>query len=361
MPSSNALKAATVVAMAAMLSLTACGSNSASPDSGSSTGTVADGVAPRTIGYVDQYAPGAMQLRWVNYFTAATDALGWKVEAQDAAGDPTKGNQQAVALLNKGVDALAISCFDTAPMREALNLAKEKNIPVVQIGCPTPEPEAWSAVYAEDEAALATNLANYIKNKTAGGETALLFDTQLLAGRIRTETLRKELAGSNTKIVCEQAIDLTNIAEASRKAAAACLDANPALSSIISVYDYFAPPAIEAIKSAGKQADVEVYGFYADAYNLPNLLAPGSPLKALTDGPVEQVALTAVDQLVGFFEKGTPLDSSATAKLDVPYTIYTVDNAPAYSKDFVTPYPVDTYLAPLIEKWKKDYGLKASK
>lgn len=351
---SNAATA--LVAAVALMSFSACSSGPASVEGAKSSGQF-PGVTSRTIGYVDQFAAGAMQMRWFNYFKAGTDALGWKVVAQDAKGDPTKGNQQAVALLNEGVDALAISCFDTAPMRAALKLAESKKIPVIQIGCPTPEPEAWTGVFAEDEAALSRNLSDYInKQNSSGGETALLFDTQLMAGRIRTETLKSELAKSDTKIVCERAIDLTNLVDSSRKAASACLGANPNLTSIISVYDYFAPPAIEAIKSAGKAKTVAVYGYYADAFNLPNLLAKGSPLKALTDGPVEQVALTAVDQLAAFFEKKTPLDSSATTKLDVPYTIYTVDNAPKFSKGYITPYPVATYLDPLLAKWKKEYG-----
>lgn len=346
------------------LGVAACGS-----DDGGSTGTsagsgsassAATGVERRTIGYVDQLHAGAMQQRWYNYFKAAADRLGWEVRLQDAKGDPALGLTQATNFVNQGVDAVVISCLDTAPMRQAIEAAKSKDIPIIGLGCPTPQPEQWSAVYAEDEAALSETLAEYVIGEAPpeGAETAILYDTQLLAGRIRHEVFRETLEGSDVRIVGEEVVDLTNIEATSRAAASAFLNSNPNLSSIISVYDYFAPPAVSAIQDAGRQGEVEVYGYYADAHNLPILLKPNSPLTALVDGPVEQVSLVAVDQLLAHFESDAELDSSAASQLDITYDIFTRENAPKYTKDFVTPYPVEKYLEPYVERWQQEYGLQ---
>lgn len=339
------------------LALGACGSDDdGGSSSGSSGGT---GVEQRTIGYVDQLHAGAMQQRWYNYFKAATDSLGWEVRLQDAKGDPALGVTQAVNFVNQGVDAIVVSCLDTGPMRRALVAAERDDIPMIGLGCPTPQPEEWSAVYAEDEAALSRTLADYIVEQAGGdrGETAVLYDTQLLAGRIRYETLTEELESSPVEIVGSQVIDLTNIEATSRQATSTFLNSNPGLSSVISVYDYFAPPAVSAIKSADRVGEVEVYGYYADSHNLPILRAPNSPLTALVDGPVEQVSLLAVDQLLAHFENDEDFDSGATDELDVEYEIFTPENAPKYSKDYVTPYPVERYLRPFEERWRKEHGL----
>ncbi|MFA4928662.1 MAG: hypothetical protein WC558_09095, partial [Patulibacter sp.] len=94
-----------------------------------------------------------------------------------------------------------------------------------------------------------------------------------------------------------------------------------------------------------------------NANNLPPLIDPKSPLQALVDGPVEQVSLVAVDQLLSHFEKGTPLDPKAADGLQVEYDIYTKDDHPELTKGYITPYPVDEYLKPYVTKWQQEYGL----
>lgn len=311
----------------------------------------------KKIGYVDLIAAGAMQKRFYNYFTAGADALGWEVILEDGAGDPTKSNTAAVNLLNQGIDALVVSCADTAPMRQSLLLAEEKGVPAIQIGCPMSDDSLWDASYPIDDDTVGRTLGEYIATQLPeGSEVGILGDTVIIAGQVRTNAMKESLSGLNMKIVGEQSVDLADIAGSSREITSAYLTANPDLKAILAIYDFFAPAAGNTILSAGKGDQVSVYSFYADAVNAPYMVTENSPLKAVADGPVENVSLIAIDQLLNHFEKGEAFDGSAVKSMEVKYEIFTKDNLPTLSEGYLTPYPVETYLADYVAKWQAAYG-----
>lgn len=362
------------MATAAALALTvgglaACGSDS---DDGTTSTAAAEGgagVEKRTIGYVDNLHSGPMQQRWFGSFKAGADKLGWEVKMQDAKGDAALGTRQGVNLVNQGVDALVISCFDTALVRPAINAAKKKDIPVLSVGCPLPEEEAWDAVYHRGDEELSATLAEYTASQApdSGGRIGVLYDELLLPGRLRNDTFmstmkdlnaKSEAAGEpTTEVVASEAIGITDVEAKARKATNAFLGANKDLSAVVSIYDIYAPPAVSAIKAANKVDDVDVYAYYANANNLPMLIDDRSPLRALVDGPVDHVSLAAVDQLLAHFEKGQPLDREAANRLDMKYEVFTKDDHPELTEGYITPYPVGPFLAPYVEKWQKEYGL----
>ncbi|BCG90188.1 MULTISPECIES: sugar ABC transporter substrate-binding protein [unclassified Mesorhizobium] len=343
----------TVAAIAAGLALGTAALSSASAQEK----TVSFPVDKKTIGYVDLIASGAMQRRFYSYFTAGTDALGWKVIFQDAQGDPTKANTEAINLINQGIDALVVSCADSAPMRPALKLAKSKGIPAVQAGCPMTDEKAWDASFPLDDAAVGHALGEYVGKQIGdNAQVGILGDTVILAGKIRTNAVKEGMAGAKAVIVGDQSVNLTDIVGNSRKIVSTYLTANPDLKAILAVYDFFAAPAGNTIKSAGRADKVSVYSFFADAVNVPYMKTEGSPLKAVADGPVEQVGLLAVDQLLGHFKANKPFDSSAAQRLEVPVEIFTLENLPPAGEDFLTPYPVKKYIDQYKEKWTKEYG-----
>lgn len=314
-------------------------------------------VQKRTIAYVDIVAAGAMQRRFYSYFTAGADALGWEVILQDGAGDPTKSNTAAVAMLNQGIDALVVSCADSAPMRPALQLAKSKGIPTIQVGCAMTDENAWDASFPIDDVSVGRTLGDYVAKEIGeNAEIGILGDTTILAGKVRADALKAALESSNPKIVGEQSISLSDPAGATRKTVSTYLTANPDIKAIFAIYDFFAPPAGNTIKSAGKADTVNLYSFYADAVNVPYMRTEGSPLKAVADGPVEVVSLLAIDQLLGHFEAKKPFDSSAGNKLTIKYDIFTQDNLPPESADYLTPYPVEPHLAEYVKKWSAEYA-----
>lgn len=343
-----------VAVVSLMLITAACAS---SGSSGNTTST--SGVKARTIGYVDIVAQGAMQKRWYDYFVRAAEKLGWKVKLADANGDPATALTQAENFINQHVDALAISCIETGSLRAALDDAKAKNIPTMAIGCGMPAPvDAWSGVYAEDDAGLAKTLAAYMVTKIgAGSEVGILADAALTVGHIRTDLITSELKNNGVKVVATTVVPLTDIVHGSTVATADILNAHPNVKAIMCIYDFFAGPAIAAIQQAGKTSSVDVYSFYADQVNLPLMIAPNSPLKGLVDGPVEQVSLVALDQLLAHFEKGTKIDHDAAANLKVSFKVFTQADHPEFTSGYVSPWPLADYGKPFFDKWNQTYGL----
>jgi len=374
-----ALALACISALA--LTVAACGSSSSS-SSGSATSEAASGEtetaasteagpekagktaeagsSPKeTIGWVDLIASGAMQRRFQSYFEAAAEYLGWKFELQDAKGDPVAANKLAITMLNEGVSALVDSCADSAPMRPAIELAKQKGIPIVQVGCEMTDEEAFDASFPIPDEAAATKLGEYVASQIGqGSQVAMLDDTTILSGKIRTEAIKEALSSKGAEIVGEQSVDLTDVVGASRKTTSAYLTANPELKAIIAIYDFFAAPAGETIKSAGKGNQVGVYSFFADSVNAPYMEQPNSPLKAVVDGPVEQVSLLAADQLLAYFEGKEDFNSAAVSELEIPLKIYTAEDLPKLGPDYLSPYPVKPYLEKFEQKWEQEYGIK---
>lgn len=343
------------IAVGCSLLIAGCGGGNSTSGGASTPG----GVKARTIGYVDIVAAGAMQKRWYDYFVKGATKLGWKVKLADAAGDPSLALTQAENFINQGVDALAISCIETGGLRAALDDAKAKNIPTIAIGCGMPPPvEAWSGVYAEDDAGLAKTLATFITSKIgAGSEVGILADAALTVGHIRTDLITSELKSAGIKVVATTVVPLTDIVHGSTVGTADILNGHPNVKAIIAIYDFFAGPAIAAIQQAGKESTVSVYSFYADQVNLPLMIAPNSPLKGLVDGPVEQVSLVALDQLLAHFEKGAKIDHDAAKNLNVQFTVFTQDQHPTFAEGYVTPWSLDQYGKPFFDKWNQTYGL----
>lgn len=347
-------KKVTVVALAGCLigGLVACGS-----DSGGTASV--EGLTPKTIGYVDLIGSGAMQRRFFSYFSAGADALGWEVQLQDAKGDPNRANTEAINLLNRGVDALVVSCADSAPMSPALRLAKTKNIPAVQVGCPMTDENAWDASFPINDAAVGKKLGEYVAGAIGPrSEVGILGDTTILSGKVRGEGVAEGLKSAEVNIVGDQSVSLTDPVGATRKTLSSYMTANPDLKAAFAVYDFFAPPAGDAVSAAGKTDTVGVYSFFADAVNAPYMKRPDSALRAVADGPVEQVSLVAVDQLLAHFEKGQPFNSNAASDLDISYEIFTADSLPEIGEDFLGPYSVGDYLPAYLTRWQQTYGSK---
>jgi ABC-type sugar transport system substrate-binding protein len=357
----------TLLSVAALgAGLTACGSSNNSSTSASSsastsassssTTTAKKGVKPRTIGYVDIFPSAGIQVRWHDMFKQATDALGWTVTFTDAKGIPATANQQATALLNGGkIDALVAAGVDTAAMRSSINLAHSKKIPILFLGTPVSDPSAWDGTYVEDEAAMGRALADYVKSQagSAPQQQAIVYNTELIAGTLRASSYEGELKGTNIKVVAKRPVENANSVAGTRQIVSSFLSQYPKLNGIMLVFTNFAPSAVSALQSSGHN-NVSLYSWYADRDNAPNLRKGSTPLKALVDGPVDQLALVIADQLVNHFEKGAPFKSAAPK---FKYQVFTKDNVPPDKPGYVSPYPTDQFLQQYTTKWKSEFGI----
>jgi ABC-type sugar transport system substrate-binding protein len=354
--------------LAAALLLGACsssgsGGGSSSSAGGGSSGAASSGKPPHeTIGYVDIAASGGMQKRWYNFLTAAAKPLGWTVKMTDANGVASTALQGVQSYVSQGVNAIIISCVDTGPLVPGLAAAKAANIPVIALGCEVPPPtNLYSATYAENEQSLATSLNNYL-NKALKAKTcqqvAVLQDNTILVGRERSTYFINALKGSGFNIVATPVIPETSIVPSTTTAISATLAAQPGTCAFVPAFDFSVGPAVAELQALGKSSTVGVYSYYADDVNLPLLRKPNSALQAVVDGPVEQVSLVAIDQLLAHFMKGAVIDPSAASSLTVPFTVFTKANAPANPAGYITPWSISTYLTPYLQKWNSTYNLK---
>lgn len=354
-----------LVVVALAVGIAGCGSSSksSSSSSGSSSSSSASAKPPsKTIGYVDILSAGAQQKRWFSYFKAGADVLGWKVIDKSANGVGTAGLQAVQNFVQQGVDAIVVSCIDTPVLRPGLVAARNAKIPVIAVGCQNGPPDnAWDATYAENDKALAEKLSTYVVaqlKKAPVQKASVLQDRTILVGRLRSDFFINALKKANINIVSTPVIPETSIEPSTTQAIKATMQATPDNQAFIPVFDFSSGPSVAALKSLGLDKKVSVYTYYADEVNLPLLLQPGSPLKAVVDGPVEQVSLVTLDQLLRHFVKGTKIDPNAANNLKVDYVIFTKANAPAFHKGYITPFPVGKYLAPFVQRWNTDLGYK---
>jgi ABC-type sugar transport system substrate-binding protein len=354
---------AVAAGLAAALLISACASGGPGAASGGGPGTAAkSGKVPHeTIGYVDVEASGGMQKRWYNFLTAAARSLGWTVKLTDASGVASTALQGVQQYVSQGVSAIVVSCVDTGPLVPGLNAAQQASIPVIALGCDVPPPASlYSAVYAENEHLLASSLSTALVSALKARnckQVAVLEDQTILVGRERSAFFVNALKSSGFNVVATPVIPETSIVPSTRTAISGTLAAHPGTCAFVPIFDFSVGPAVAELQSLGKSRTVGVYSYYADDVNLPLLRQPGSALQAVVDGPVEQVSLVAIDQLLKHFLTGAKISPNAAAALKVPYTVFTKKNAPANPPGYVTPWSVAKYLNPYIQQWNSTYHL----
>ena len=103
-----------------------------------------------TIGIVNVLQASEAAQRLQAGAEQAAKALGWKVSAVDAAGDPTKSEADMVAFVNEGVGAIVDLSNPTAAITQGLAEARAKNIPVINIGgVQNPSPNIEAQYYGD--------------------------------------------------------------------------------------------------------------------------------------------------------------------------------------------------------------------
>jgi ABC-type sugar transport system substrate-binding protein len=355
------LMATLLVASGSPASAAQKGSSASNTSNTSKVSNVSKSPPKKTIGYVDIEASGGMQKRWYNFFTAATKELGWTVRLTDANGVSSVGLSGIQQYVNDRVNAIVVTCLDTAPLLPGLQAARAAKIPVIEIGCQEPAPlSAWNAVYAEPERQMANYFSSYLVKALSArkcDQVSVLQDDTILIARLRSTMIITALRKAGVNVVSTPVIPETSIVPSTQAAVSGTLTAHPGTCAFIPIFDFSSGPAASELETLNNTT-AKVYTYYADDVNDPLLLNPASPLVAVVDGPVEQVSLVAVDQLLNHFMTGAPINEKAANGLKVPFTIFTKSNAPKNYSGYITPWSVNKYLTPFVKKWNAKYGFK---
>jgi ABC-type sugar transport system substrate-binding protein len=336
---------------------------------GSSSGTASGPASPgassggdsgvKTVAYAN-IDLGPVMPRFLGTFQDAAKLHGWKVLTSNANDDNALAAKQIQNFINQGVDALVLGCQTTSAIRAQLNEAKSKGIPVIANICPVAGPlDLYTAVNVEDEAGMARTLGEHIattyQSAPSKAKCAVMTSDLILNGPIRLAALKDSLKSANVDLVSIKAIPLTSIVPSSTAFVKATLQQYPDLSCVVGIYDFFSPPAVSVIKSAGRDK-VKVFGFYADSVNGPLLNQANSPLVAVVDGPAEITSLVTADQLAAHFH-GKPINGDQIKSTDIPSKIFTAESGLTFNASYLSPYNRAEISKTWFDKWRQEYNL----
>jgi ABC-type sugar transport system substrate-binding protein len=223
--------------------------------------------------------------------------------------------------LAKGVDAIAIAPTDPNALAPIVDQAKAQGAGVVFVDTKgMNEGVTFIGTNNEVGAALA---ADYIcKNVPQGSDVAILqgIITQS-TGQARAEGARKGLQECGMNIVAEQPADWDRAQ--GQSVMENILTGNPNLKAVFASNDNMALGAVEALKAAGKLADVMVVGFDANPDAAASILA-GEMSASVAQNPRNMGALGVENALK--VKNGETIDPV----IDTGTVLVTKDNAADY-------------------------------
>ena len=254
----------------------------------------------------------------------AAKALGWKVTAVDAAGDPTKSESDIVAFVNEGVGAIVDLSNPTAAITQGLAQARAKNIPVINIGGlqnPSPNIEAQ---YFGDPTDLTAALDKYMfaqlppHPQIAEFTSQILFDEQLRDAQFEKDA---KAAGAT---VYTYPINLANLSGDATTSSPHRAAGSPAAQRVLGRHRRRVPDRrLRCSRAQNKCASVGNYNFYDDLINLKTI--PTGCGTAVTTSPVGADGWAAVDQFAEFFARHKSITSFPPTWNDLQNNIYGVD------------------------------------
>jgi ABC-type sugar transport system substrate-binding protein len=318
-----------------------------------------------TIGVVNVLRASEAAQRLEAGTDAAAKALGWKVTAVDAAGDPTKSEAGIVTFVNEHVGAIVDISNPTAAMTQGLAEARAKNIPVINIGGLQNSSPNIEAQYYGDPTDLAAAIDKYMFAHLPPHPQVAEFTSQIEYDEQKRDQQFQKDAKAAGATVYTYPIDLANLAGAATTAAHTALQAHPGLNAFWGDIDGELPVVAQVLKSTNQCGKVGNFNFYDDLINLKTIA--GGCATAVSSSPVGADGWAAIDQLAEFFARKKSITSFPPTWSVLEVHPYGVDirtgaaivvtdktNLPA-SGQYVTPrtdFPVF-----FAAKWKKEYGV----
>ena len=348
------LASALVSILLLAFTLAACGDDEEDSGSGGSGTTTAaaeetsEGVPKKSIVYAQLVGDASeIALRESTAVKLATEALGWDLTYIEGGGDIPKMIQGINGAINGGADAVLVASTDAPLVKQSIDLAKRKDVPILGVGGGAPPSAEYDAQYQEDEVRMSEELTRQMIDDLGGKGTVIVLDnTQISAGKFRQEGREKTLEGTEIETVGRQDTDLADLIGGAKKGVSAMLTQNPDVDAVWLVYDAMMPPGLEALNQR-KNTTSKVYSWFANPSNL-EVMRKNENVQALVDSNLDHTDLIAIDQLARYFKDGTELDPDALKNCDVKYEVVTRDNLPPEGE---INFPVEQNAQAFIDNW----------
>ncbi len=267
--------------------------------------TVAD-VSAKTPEKIEQI--GLMVQDMSNPFFSAMDkgakkaaeAIGAKLNTQDAQLDLANQNTQIDAFIQQGVDLIVISAVDEAGIEPAIQRAKEAGIIVIAVDTPA---HGADVVIMTDAVQAGERSCDYLFTQMGGKGEVLLVDGTPIQTIVDRITGCRNVAENypDIKIVGQQASK--NDRASGLMVTTDMLTAHPDVTGIFGMNDPSALGAVLAVEQAGKAEQIKVTGVDGSPEAVEELKREGSPfIGTATQSPgvmVEEAVKIAVEMTKG--------------------------------------------------------------
>ncbi len=316
---------------------------SASADAAAGTAAAKELGAPvalptKTVGILQIIGGIESADRVENSLKDAAKVVGWKTNACDGAGDPTKWVTCGNSLLDQGVDAIVTIGIDPGQIQLVVNKAKKAGIPIL---CVSGEvPPGYDAAFYPDEQIAGKMLADDLiaKLDALPGDSAELAVVNFALPSIHARTVvLDDLLKDQPKIdvVARVDTDGANLVPGTRKQTADIITANPDLKAFWYAFDTAGQAGAPVVAAAfpGKEFPDRplVTTFHADL-GTAELMRQGL-IDEVLDVNYDASSWMAMDSIYQFYGRDTPFTTDPSP--DYPgvgdlfdYQLVTKDNLP---------------------------------
>jgi ribose transport system substrate-binding protein len=297
---------------------------------------------------------------------AAAKAIGWPAVVCDAGGDPVKTATCGLSLLAEKVNAIVSISNEPSEWVTALQEAKARGIPVINVAGDVGPSPAIIGSYAPNDSKQGSILAAYVMKRLSGlpGTRDIAVETfPATWGAVRTAAITAAVKQNpGVKVAATAATDPTNVQQGTVQTVTNQLTENPSLKAIWFSYDVAGDSGAQAVaqKYPGKSFPDRplVATFGTDSGTLA-LLRSGE-IDATIENAILPDGWVAIDQLAEFFARHRAVTPGPTdggfpeyeGFQIASYRIFTKANAPSSGP---VP-PVADYVAFFTTKWLAEFG-----
>ncbi|MBC7326851.1 substrate-binding domain-containing protein [bacterium] len=278
------------------------------------------------LGYSTPALNNTFWIRVTNGINEECNKRGVKVIVTDAQDNPNKQLSDVEDLIQKKVDALLISPYESDPIVPAVQSANRANIPVIIVDIGTSGGEYASLIISDN--IKGGKLAGEYMVKVLNGEGKVAhIQCQLGAvnAQKRGQGFEEALKGTGVKVVAKRPADSRR--DLAMKVMEDILQRHPDLDGVFAQNDEMALGALQAIEAAGKLGKIKVIGFDGNKDALEAIKA-GKMLATVAQLP-EEMGKMAVDVALKVL-KGEKVEKN----IYVPVTLVTKENVDEFLSKF---------------------------